>query len=213
MLIYDVKYYWGRYRNKLVLLTLLFLVLFTFKIKILGLLGAYLICENDLESAQVAFVLGGNAEIRASKAAEIYQLGLVQNFICTGEHHNDLSSYFDVPDSEAHLTKGFIEQMGVPENQIEAMQAGTSTVEEADIILKKCLEFDWTQVMIISDRFHTRRINHIFWDKFKANGIELIVVGVANNKYQEDQYWQSEKGFVMVIMEYIKLVHYHFFKA
>jgi len=211
MLIYDVKYYWSRYRNKLVLLLLLFLLLFTFKIKILGIFGDYLICENDLESAQVAFVLGGNAEIRASKAAEIYKSGLVQNFICTGGHHNDLSSYFDVPESEAHLTKGFIQQMGVPEGQVEAMRAGTSTLEESEIILKKCLEFDWSKVMIISDRFHTRRINHIFWNKFKANDIEIIVVGAANTKYQEEQYWLNEKGFVMVFMEYIKLMHYHFF--
>lgn len=207
MLIYDLKYYWLRFRRKLIFLFLVLFLLVALKVPILSLLGNYLICEDDLATAQVAFVLGGNSHIRATKAAEIYVLGLVDKFICTGAHQNDMSSYFDVPESEAQLSKGFLEQMSVPGHKVEAMRSGTSTAEESDYILKKCLQNDWSKIMIISDRFHTRRINQIFKKKFKENSIEIVIIGVANDKYEEEKYWQNEKGFVMVIMEYIKLVH------
>ena len=107
MWIYDLKYYWRKWKAKVVLLFLFLLVLFWFRFQILGLIGNYLVCEDELQKVQVAFILGGNSQIRAEKAVEVYDLSISDHFICTGEHHNDLADYFEVPESEAALSKGF----------------------------------------------------------------------------------------------------------
>ena len=209
MWIYDLKYYWRKWKAKIVLLFLFLLVLFWFRFQFLGLIGNYLVCEDELQKVQVAFILGGNSQIRAEKAAEVYDLSISDHFICTGEHHNDLADYFEVPESEAALSKGFLCQMGVPKQNVEVMRSGTSTREEADYILEECIKKDWNKIGIISDLFHTRRINTIFRDKFKENGIEIVIIGVENHKYDEKEFWKDERGTVMVFMEYIKLLHYY----
>ena len=209
MWVYDLKYYWRKWRGTLLVLGLFLGGLFVFRIQILKLVGDFLICEDALEEVEVAFVLGGISQIRAQKAAEIYDLSIADYFICTGEHHNDLSEYFDIPESEAALSSGFLRQMGVPAQKIEVMRAGTSTREESGHILEKCLKNDWNKIALISDRFHTRRIDEIFRSKFKNEGIEIIIIGVQNDKYDEEVFWQNERGMVMVIMEYIKLIHFY----
>jgi len=191
-------------------LAFILLGLFVFRLQILMVFGNFLICEDELEPVEVAFVLGGNSQIRAQRAAEVYDLNISDYFICTGEHHNDLSDFFDIPESEAALSRGFLSQMGVPSQKIEIMKAGTSTREEAGHILEKCIEMDWNKIALISDRFHTRRIDEIFRSKFKKKGVDIIIIGVQNDKYDEEVFWQNESGTVMVIMEYIKLIHYYF---
>ena len=51
------------------------LVLFWFRFQILGLIGTN-ICDDELQKVQVAFILGGNSQIRAEKAAEVYDLSI-----------------------------------------------------------------------------------------------------------------------------------------
>jgi len=210
MWVYDLKYYWRKWRGVVLALGLILVGLFVFRIQILTLVGNFLVCEDELEKVEVAFVLGGNSQLRAQKAAEIYDLSISDYFICTGEHHNDLADYFDIPESEAALSRGFLCQMGVPIQKTEVMKAGTSTREEAGHILEKCLKNNWKKIALISDRFHTRRIDEIFRSKFRNEGIDIIIIGVQNDKYDEEVFWQNERGMVMVIMEYIKLVHYYF---
>ena len=108
MWVYDLKYYWRKWRGVVLALGLILVGLFVFRIQLLTLVGNFLICEDELEKVEVAFVLGGNSQLRAQKAAEIYDLSFSEYFICTGEHHNDLADYFDVPESEAALSRGFL---------------------------------------------------------------------------------------------------------
>ncbi|MBL4706786.1 MAG: YdcF family protein [Flavobacteriales bacterium] len=176
--------------------------------QILGMFGGFLIYEDELQKVEVAFILGGNSRIRAERAAEVYKDGFSDRFVCTGSHYNDAAKYFNIPNTEATLTKGFLEKMDVPTDQIEAMKAGTSTREEAVFILEKCHEEGWKKILIISDRFHTRRIHQVFDTKFANEGIEVLITGVANDKYSEEEFWKKERGVVMVIEEYIKMVYY-----
>ena len=73
------------------------------------------------------------------------------------EHHNDLADYFEVRESEAALSKGFLCQMGVPKQNVEIMRSGTST-READYILEECIKKDWNKIGIISDLFRREEL-------------------------------------------------------
>jgi len=210
MWVYDLKYYWRKWRSTFFWMFLGFSMLFLFRMQIIGMVGGYLIYESDLEKVEAAFILGGNAQTRAEQGAYVYQNNFADHFVCTGEYHNDMADFFDVPDSEATMTKGFLMKLGVPSDQIEALKVGTSTREEAVFILEKCQKENWKKILIVSDRFHTRRIHQVFTSKFKAAGVEVLITGVSNDKYDEEVYWQKERGVVMVIEEYIKMVYYFF---
>src|SRR5689334_11952468 len=72
---------WGK-RLAVVLGVLLLLYLLRFPI--LRGIGNYLVVEDPLAHADVAFVLGGGALDRGTEAARVFNTGLVDRFVCTG---------------------------------------------------------------------------------------------------------------------------------
>lgn len=208
MWIYDLKYYWRKWRSNFFWIALGILLLFIFRFQILGMFGGYLICEDEIEHTEAVFVLGGNPETRAKKAAEVYKAGYADEFITTGGHRNNIAAKYNMPDSEAGITKAFMEHYGIPSEKVEALSVATSTREESFHIFSYCQSKGWKKIMLITDRFHTRRVTQVFRNKFTKAGIEVVIVGVSNEKYKEERYWEQERGLVMVIEEYIKMVHY-----
>ncbi len=208
MWVYDLKYYWRKWRGKLFAFVFVVLIVFLFRFKILGWMGGFLISEDQPQKVELAVVLGGNAQTRAERAAELYSAGWVQRFVCTGAHHNEIAEYYDVPDSEAKLTAGFLINFGVSEDKVRSMDVGTSTREEYHAILKLCQEEGIKSIMLISDRFHTRRVRQVFEDGLENIGVRVIVCGASHDQYDECRYWEAERGLIMVFEEYVKMVYY-----
>ena len=63
--------------------------------------------------------------------------------------------------------------------------------------------------MVVSDKFHTNRIDYAFRDVFEDAGIQLVLRGSPSNAYSESNWWANEEGLIMVNNEYIKLLYYY----
>jgi hypothetical protein len=63
--------------------------------------------------------------------------------------------------------------------------------------------------MVVSDKYHTNRINYAFRHLYKDAGIELILRGAHSSQYLENLWWASETGLLMVNNEYVKLIYYY----
>ncbi|MCH8319181.1 MAG: ATP-binding cassette domain-containing protein, partial [Bacteroidetes bacterium] len=98
----------------------------------------------------------------------------------------------------------------IPRASIELLEKGTSTKEEAGYAIQYCLENNVKQAIVLSSKFHTRRVKSIFRPLFEANGVELILRGAPSSVYSEDEWWKTEEGLIMVNNEYVKLVYYFF---
>jgi uncharacterized SAM-binding protein YcdF (DUF218 family) len=96
----------------------------------------------------------------------------------------------------------------MPDSLIRVLKTGTSTREEAELILDYSRDLGLKKVMVVSDKFHTHRVEQVFRDKLEDAGIELVLRGAPSSRYSEDQWWAGEAGLLMVNNEYIKLVYY-----
>jgi uncharacterized SAM-binding protein YcdF (DUF218 family) len=211
----DFRSYWAGINRKWKLLfgvllgtTGFLILLWLFRISILSAMGSYLIRESEAVPAQRIFVLGGGSLDRGFKAARLWHQGFAPQIICTGAHISGSIRSIGLEYTEAEVTQMRIQSLDVDSSLVQVLNMGTSTMEESDIILNYCLINDWNKIIIVSDKFHTHRIRDVFVKKFRKAGIEVIIVGAASSRYDENEWWKKEEGLIMVNNEYIKHLYY-----
>ena len=170
--------------------------------------AGYLIRSDELEKVEVAFVLGGSSMDRGKEAARIYQDGWVPQFISTGENIPSVLEIKGIDETEAELTKQQMVSAGVHPSVCIILNRGTSTMEEAEAILEYCERHGHKKIMIISNKFHLRRIHWVFRSMFKEKGIDIVLRGASSSRYDEYRWWQSEEGLIATNNEYMKLGYY-----
>lgn len=193
---------------KLTTLTILLLVVFGFKNNILRSFSHFLIIENEFDYIENAFVLSGGAFDRGNEATFLFQEKKIGNIICTGENKPPDFKAINLEMLESEVTrKNIISQIN-DSAKVTLLKIGTSTLEESEIILEYCLKHSLKECLIISSKFHTRRINNVFKKKFEKKGIQVFIKGAASSAYVENEWWKSENGLIALNNEYIKLFYY-----
>lgn len=192
----------------LFVITVIALLVFAFRYQLMRGLGNYLIQEDELQKSEVIFVLSGGPHDRANEAAKILKEGWAPYIVCTGEQVPLLFKVINETLDECDLTRISLLNAGVDSLQIEAIHIGSSTREESHAILTYCKAKQIKKIIVVSDKFHTNRIDYAFRDLFEDEGIELILRGAPSSGYDEDLWWAEEAGLLMVNNEYVKLFYY-----
>jgi uncharacterized SAM-binding protein YcdF (DUF218 family) len=171
-------------------------------------LGAWLWKETSLAHADVVCVLGGGARDRGRSAAELYHRGFADRFICTGGQVPGDVEVLGMPFKESDLTGYQVVTNRVPASAVLSLRVGTSTQEEADALLPRLQKDGADTVIIVSHRFHLRRIHYVFTERYRRAGITVLLHGAPNGDFDERTWWRSEPGMIMVFNEYAKLLYY-----
>ncbi len=186
------------------------LLVFLLRTPILRSFGAFLIYENDLPPAiESIFVLSGGSLDRGNKAYELSNQIPTDSIICTGANvPPDLKVIFNDSILESDLTAWQIQKRGYDSTRLRLIREGTSTAEEADVILAYCKKHQLQSIVIVSSKFHTRRIKQVFLKRYKKEGIDVKIVGAPSSVYDEKVWWQNEYGLIAVNNEYLKQLFY-----
>ena len=207
---YSLRSYWRRHRwfrwlSSLLLFVLLFIL---FRGPILRGFAYGLISEDDPVQADVIVVLSGGALDRGTKALALYQEGLSDQIFCPGGNLSPDLEAMGMDILESEVTKKLLLDNGVPEAAIQVWPEGKSTQEEAQIVWDFAKAEGWEAIIVVSSRFHTRRVQGVYRRQFRKTDVEIIVVGAPSSSYSEMSWWQSENGLIALNNEYIKLVYY-----
>ena len=183
--------------------------LYLFKAPVLWAIGNFLICEDKVEQVEVIFVLGGGSFDRGNEAARLFKAGFTKQIVCLGENTPSAFKALNLSYSESRVTKiNLMKNNKIPSGRIELMEKGTSTKEEADYVIQYCLENNVKKAIVLSSKFHTRRVKSVYTPLFEAYNIDLIIRGAPSSNYSEDEWWKTEGGLIMVNNEYVKSVYY-----
>ena len=186
------------------------LILFIVRKPILRGLGNYLIYENEPQKAEAMFVLSGSPYDRGREAARLFKEDFAESIVCVGENIPHNFKVLDIRLTESELTKLQIIKSGVSEDAITVLPKGTSTLEESDHILHFCKANGFVKIMVVSSKFHTRRIRQVFRKKFAREGIEVVIRGAPSSEFSEKSWWENEYGLLFVNNEYVKQLYYLF---
>lgn len=182
--------------------------MFIFRNPILRGIGNYLVAEDNVESTEACFVLGGNSFERGSQAIKLSKIYPEQNFVATGGNYPLQIQAFDTTMFEAELTKHFMVKRGVAPDKIQTLTGSTSTLEESDEILSYCKQRGINKISILSSSFHLRRVRWVFQDKFNEGGIQVLFIAAPDKSFNADNWWKDEEGLITCNNEYIKLLYY-----
>ncbi len=184
------------------------MLLFLLRIPILKGFGSYLIKEDELSKSEVIIVLSGGAYDRGFHAFNLYEEGYADKIICPGGNTPPDFEALGVEMLESELTKIYMESLGLSETVTTVIPEGTSTMEESDVILGYLKDNGIESCIIVSSKFHTRRVRRVFKNKLEDEGIEVLISGAPSRTYEESEWWQSENGLLAVNNEYVKLIYY-----
>lgn len=171
-------------------------------------LGNFLMNEDTVEKADAIFVLGGNNYDRSLKALDLHRQNVAPLIYTLGENISTDLAILGTEIPDALLAQEFLLDLGLTIKQVIPLIKGTSTVEESDAILTECLSKKFKTIVIVSDKFHLRRVGNVFKEKFKNKGVTVLLAGASNSNYDEQKWWQYENGLIMLNNEYIKLGYY-----
>ena len=191
-------------------LILVGLLTYNFRFQILTGLATMLIVDDQLEPADIIFVLAGEISSGPFHAAELFKQGLAPDIVMAREEDwpaVELGLYPRGTDVATEILK----ELGVPAENITVIagEGGTTGTRDESIILGRYVEeHNVKRVIIVATAFHTRRTKWIFDKELKGSGVVLEVAAAPEWKFDETNWWQQERGLKTFLNEYIKLFYY-----
>jgi uncharacterized SAM-binding protein YcdF (DUF218 family) len=189
-------------------LLLLAAITYTYREPILRWFATSLMVEDPLQKADAMVVLSGGGYDRGNEAVKILRAGYTNKVICTGGNPVIELRVFGIDTLESDMTVANLKRQGIPDSIIIELKDGTSTKEESDIIAQYCKQHQLKKIMIVSSKLHTYRVQSVFKNKLKKQGVEVIVHGAPSSRFNELKWWQDEDGLIAVNNEWIKRFYY-----
>ena len=166
--------------------------------------------DNPTKGADAIVILSGGGLKRVSKALDLYAEGYGKRILLTSlkPMNSNISHLFP---TNIQTAKEISNMVNTPANfeSVPSLKGGaTSTFDEAYDLLAFCTKEKIKHLIIVIDRFHTRRALYAFKKVFNDNGIKLEASGASNNIFNEENWWRSDIGIAVYILEPIKFFVY-----
>lgn len=171
-------------------------------------IGQMLVVEDAVRKVDAMYVLSGNPADRGQEAARLYAAGHAREVVCLGGEKTSALRMYGIEELTCEMTHKVVAKMGVPENAIREMCAGSSTFEEFEAIKNDCKLRGYKNIMVVSSRFHTRRIHMFFRLPLHFEGINMVLRGARDSDFEEEKWWKEESGLLFVNNEFIKTAYY-----
>ena len=202
-------------RNILVaaaVLLLLIILAFAFHAQILTGIADYLIINDELQPADVIFLLSSDVNTRPFRVAELYKQGLAPVIVICRAEDTPVVELGLVP-NDTDIAVGVMEKLGVPPEKIIILTIPggvTSTFDEAAAFRQYAEGNQVRRIILVTSAFHTRRARWIVDKALSGLPITLETAAVPYADYNQTTWWQNETGLITLNNEYIKLIFYLF---
>ena len=184
------------------------LVVYTCRVPILRSFAWGLIQEDSLHKADALIVLSGGGYDRGNRAVALYNAGYAPKIICTGGNKVIELIVLTIDTLESEMTVANLKRQTIPDSAIILIPEGTSTKEEAALVLNYCKTYHLHHIIVLSSKLHTGRAGKV-WRKVFANyPIHITVQGAPSSRFNELEWWKSEDGLIAVNNEWLKTIYY-----
>ena len=177
-------------------------------------IGNFLDDSKEPKKSEIIICLGGgDINVRIKKALELYQQGysLKKLILITG------GTIFTIKDNKQDSRISYIEDNMVNINYFYYPYT-KNTVEELVFLKKFMIKNNYKKVLIVSDSYHTKRINILSsFIGFKKESLDIITVGTSLNWWDSSNYYTNILSIQAAFSELIKIpyniIKYTFIKA
>jgi uncharacterized SAM-binding protein YcdF (DUF218 family) len=175
--------------------------------------GRFLAREHPLEKADAIFVFAGTLAERPLEAADLFREGYAPWIVVTRSTIDQATFQLEkrgvrIP-TQYDLTRDVLLQLGVPAAALVTPSfVHDNTGEEARTLRELALEHRWRRVILVSSKYHLRRITVAAGRTLRGTGVEIVVRGSRYDASLPDRWWTRRRDIRWVASEVPKLVAY-----
>lgn len=176
---------------------------------ILTWLGEFLTVEDAPARADAIFVLGGEANVRPARAAELYHAGLAPRILIP-RPENFLSHELTSAPNITDVATEAMRRLGVPDSAITLLEmpgGSTSTIDDARLLRAYAERHGIRRVLVVTSAFHTRRTRWVLRRVLDGLDVTVLMVPAADPRFNERNWWRYEAGLLAYVEEYLKWLH------
>ncbi len=175
--------------------------------------GRFLAAEDPLQHADAIFVFAGTLVERPLEAADLFQEGYAPSIVitrATAEQATFQLQRRGVRVPAAHdLTREVLLEVGVPESALVTPAfIHDNTAEEARTLRQLALEHGWRRVILVSSKYHLRRLALAARRELRGTGVEVLARGSRYDAAQPGRWWTQRRDIRWVAAELPKLLAY-----
>jgi len=188
------------------------ILLFVFRTNLMAAAGNFLVVSDNLEPADIIFLLNGDTTTRPYHASQLFHRDLAAKVVIARMEDSEsvkLGAYPNPTDSNITVLK----QTGVPEDRIVQLRPPKGvmhTIDEANALLTYAKANKTHSVILVTSDLHSRRSRYTFSKILEGTGIKLSMAPIPDLKYGAKDWWHSEDGIIGLQNEYIKLFYYYY---
>ena len=175
--------------------------------------GRFLAREQPLEKADAIFVFAGTLAERPLEAADLFREGYAPRIVVTRATIDQATFQLEkrgvrVP-TQYDLTREVLLQLGVPAGVLVTPSfVHDNTGEEARTLRELALEHHWRRVILVSSKYHLRRVRIAARRALRGTDVEVVVRGSRHDDSFPDRWWTRRRDIRWVASEVPKLVAY-----
>lgn len=176
-------------------------------------LGRWLDAEDPLAKADAIVVLSGTLAERPLEAADLYDAGYAPRILVTrGLSDKAMRVAAErgaaVP-SEAELGRQILLKLGVPETAlIIPDRIHDNTAQEAQTLRLVAARYGWHRVIVVSSKYHLRRVKFALSRELKGMPLEVILRGSRYDESTPERWWTRRSDIRWLLSEVPKLAAY-----
>lgn len=180
-----------------------------FSVLALDLLARRLVLEEVPGQAQAVVVLYNNVEIypRMVRAAQLYRDGYVEKVVVNGNRKVDAlksaeSQGYRPANHWSENYEAFLKFNGVPDDNIVCIEAENAfdTRGEAKLVGKRLKELGLTDIIVTTNRFHSRRAAYI-WRNVYGDDFKVRMIPMTNDSFTPGSWWRDSRQLKWVFYE------------
>ncbi len=179
-------------------------------------LGAWLVIQEPLQTADAIVILGGNLPFRSQEAAALYRQGWAgQVWITAPEQAAELEAVKNLGLSSApapELSRLVLEHFGVPEYAIHTLSpTAANTTHEIELVTRALRAMAGHRVILVTSKAHTRRVRAT-WNAFADANQQCVVRHIERDVFDAGHWRSTDRDRQIVAHEaggllYICLTH------
>lgn len=199
-------------KTGLVLLFILVGMVFFYRELLTG-YASFFDASGYTKGADAILILSGNPETRVEKAVELYRGGYGEQILLTSARAMG-NKYHHIFRPQIEMVEEAVAFEGIEAYElVPSLKGGaTSTFDEAYDLAQYANKHHMSHIILVTDTFHTARALYAFkkiFDKLGCN-VKLEAAGAPNNHFNATNWWHSELGVSVYILEPVKFLVYLF---
>lgn len=188
-------------------------LLFLLRVPLLRGIGNLLIVEDEPVHAPVLFLHNGDADSRALHAAKLYKQGLAEQILLPRAEVSP-SVERGIAPHDTDVSIQLLAQAKVPGEAVTLLagnEGASSTWDEAQMLADWVKIHPVERILVVTTRMHSRRTRWTLRRALRTLEVspQLVMLPAEHWDFDSDTWWRSERGFLFVVNEYLKLLYYH----